>query len=41
MSVEIIEVSSQDLMPPALLETATPESKKRIESFYFSVAEVF
>jgi site-specific recombinase XerD len=40
-STEIVEVSGQELLPPALLGTATPEIKKRVESFYFSVAEIF
>jgi len=41
LSAEIIEVSSRDLLPPALLGTATPEIMKRVENFYFSVAEIF
>jgi site-specific recombinase XerC len=41
LASEIIEVTSQDLMPPALLGTATSEIKKRVESFYFLVAEIF
>src|SRR5262249_27517056 len=41
VDAEIIEVSSQDLLPPAMLGTATPEVLKRVESFYFSVAEIF
>src|SRR5688572_19565142 len=41
LSAEIIEVSSRDLLPPAMLGTATPEIMKRVENFYFSVAEIF
>lgn len=41
MSSEIIKISADKLLPPALLGLAMPEIKERIEGFYFSVAEIF
>lgn len=41
MSLEIIEIYAQELLPPAMLGTAALEVLNRVESFYLSVAEIF
>src|SRR5580700_3496164 len=38
---ELVESKSNPSLPPILLGQITPEVKKRVEQFYFSVAAIF